>query len=214
MLLEGSYGKLSAKATEAVERINDSSRYMAISVEDYLNVSRIEAGNMKYEKAEFNLRTEVEKIVDELRPTALKKGLLLTFKSDCSSGCTIFADIGKTRQVIQNLVDNAMKYTEKGTISVTTKDDVKKKKITIAIKDTGVGMSKQAQEDIFEKFVRAQNANRVNVTGTGLGLFVAKKMVDEMGGKVWGESEGEGKGSTFFIEFKLAAGPKKVTPAS
>ena len=70
--------------------------------------------------------------------------------------------------------------------------------------------SKETHEEVFEKFVRAKNANSVNVTGTGLGLFVAKKMVDEMKGKVWAESEGEGKGSTFHIEFPLLPGNMSV----
>ncbi len=206
MLAEGSYGKLAPKAQEAVTNIAESSKYMALSIEDYLNVSRIEAGNMKYELSDFNLKTEAEKIVDEMRPTAMKKGLVMVFRSDCSGSCSIHGDIGKTRQVIMNLLDNSMKYTPKGSITVVAHDDVKKKKMYITIQDTGVGMSKETQGEVFDKFVRAKNANNINVTGTGLGLFVAKKMVTEMGGKVWAESEGEGKGSTFNIEFPLLPG--------
>jgi signal transduction histidine kinase len=179
---------------------------MALSIEDYLNVSRIEAGNMKYELSDFNLKTEAEKIVDEMRPTAMKKGLVMVFRSDCGGSCSIHGDIGKTRQVIMNLLDNSMKYTPKGSITVVAHDDVKKKKMYITIQDTGVGMSLETQGEVFDKFVRAKNANNINVTGTGLGLFVAKKMVTEMGGKVWAESEGEGKGSTFNIEFPLLPG--------
>lgn len=118
----------------------------------------------------------------------------------------IHADVGKTRQVIQNILDNSMKYTPSGTIKVLVHDDLKKKKITITVQDTGIGMSKETQEEVFEKFVRAKNANSVNVTGSGLGLYVAKKMVLEMKGRVWVESEGDGKGSTFHIEFPLIAG--------
>jgi signal transduction histidine kinase len=179
---------------------------MALSVEDYLNVSRIEAGNMKYELSDFNLKEIAEKIVDELRPIAMKKGLVMVFRSDCNAGCLVHADIGKTRQVIMNFIDNSMKYTLKGTITVVAHDDVKKKKMYITIKDTGVGMSKETQGEVFEKFVRAKNANNVNVTGTGLGLFVAKKMVDDMGGRVIAESEGEELGSTFTIDFPLLIG--------
>lgn len=206
MLAEGSYGKLPEKAQQAIVNIADSSKFMAMSIEDYLNVSRIEAGNMKYEMSDFNLKDITEKIVDEMRPTAMKKGLVMIFRSDCSSSATINADIGKTRQVIMNLLDNSMKYTPKGTITVVAHDDVKKKKMYVTIQDTGVGMSKETQEEVFDKFVRAKNANQINVTGTGLGLFVAKKMVTEMKGKVWAESEGEGKGSTFHIEFPLLPG--------
>jgi len=203
MLLEGSFGKIPQKGREAIERIAESSKYMAISVEDYLNVSRIEAGNMKYEYSTFNIKEEAEKIVKELNPTALKRGLKLKAASTCKGTCVVKADIGKLRQVVQNVVDNAMKYTPKGSITLTTHDDLKLKKVYITIKDTGVGMSKDTIEDLFNKFTRAKNANEVNVTGTGLGLFVAKKMVEDMGGKIWAESEGEGKGSQFIIEFPL-----------
>lgn len=210
MLAEGSYGKLNEKAQEAAGKIAESSKFMAMSIEDYLNVSRIEAGNMEYEMSDFNLKDIAEKVVDEMRPTAMKKGLVMVFRSDCSGSGSIHADIGKTRQVIMNLVDNSMKYTPKGTITVVAHDDVKKKKMYITIQDTGIGMSKETQEEVFDKFVRAKNANSVNVTGTGLGLFVARKMVTEMKGKVWAESEGEGRGSTFHIEFPLLPGNASV----
>jgi len=206
MLLEGSYGKLNAKTKEAIKRIADSSRFMSLSVEDYLNVSRIEAGNMKYESVDFNLKNVTEKIVDEMRPVALKKGLLLVFRSDCDGSCSVHSDIGKTRQVIINLIENSMKYTPKGSITVFAHDDLKKKKMYVTIKDSGVGMSKDTIGDVFDKFIRAKNANEVNVTGTGLGLYVAKKMMHEMGGKIWADSPGEKKGSSFHIELPLLPG--------
>lgn len=203
MLEEGSYGKLPVKVQEIISKIADSSKYMALSVEDYLNVSRIEAGNMKYELSDFSLKDVAEKVVDELRPVAIKKGLVMIFRSDCDGSCSVHADIGKTRQVIMNLLDNAMKYTPKGTITVVSHDDEKAKKMYVTIQDTGVGMNPDVLHEVFEKFVRAKNANNVNVTGTGLGLFVAKKMITDMGGRVWAESEGEGRGSTFHIELPL-----------
>ncbi len=204
MLLEGSYGKLPPKAQETMQKIADSSRFMALSVEDYLNVSRIEAGNMKYNNADFNLKELAEKVADELRGEAIKKGLLLTFKSDVTSRGIVNADIGKVKQVIQNLVDNSMKYTPKGTVNIFVYDDKKKKRIYVDITDTGIGMSEHTLDSIFDKFERAHNANAVNVTGTGLGLYVAKKMAEAMGGEVEAKSEGEGKGSTFTIELPLA----------
>jgi signal transduction histidine kinase len=210
MLLEGSYGKLPVKAAEVISKISDSSKYMALSIEDYLNVSRIEAGNMRYEMSDFNAKELVEKIVDEMRPIAIKKGLVMVFRSDCNGSCAIHADIGKTRQIVMNLLDNSMKYTPKGTITVVVHDDVKKKILSISVQDTGVGMSAETIDTLFEKFVRAKNANCVNVTGTGLGLYVAKKMTTEMGAKIWTESEGEGKGSTFHVEFALLPGKPKA----
>ena len=206
MLVEGSYGKLPERAKEVLEKLVESSKFMALSIEDYLNVSRIEAGNMKYELSDFNLREIAEKVVDEMRPVAMKKGLVLVYRSDTNGSNMVHADVGKTRQVIMNLIDNSIKYTPKGTITVVAHDDMKSKLMCITIQDTGIGMSKETIEGMFDKFVRAKNANSVNVTGTGLGLFVAKKMITQMNGRVWAESEGEGKGSTFHIELPLLSG--------
>ncbi len=211
MLVEGSYGKFPDKAQEVLERIGESSKFMATSIEDYLNVSRIEAGNMKYELSDFNLKEQTEKVSDELRQVAMKKGLVLVFRSDVSGSGVVRADIGKTRQVIMNFIDNSIKYTPKGTITVVAHDNPKQKKMWVTISDTGIGMSKETLSEVFDKFVRAKNANQVNVTGTGLGLFVAKKMADGMGGRVWAESEGDGKGSSFHIEFPEL--PGKANPA-
>jgi signal transduction histidine kinase len=158
---------------------------------------------MKYEFSDFNLKEVAEKIVDDFRTIALKKGLLLTYKSDVKSNCTVHADLGKTRQILMNLIDNSMKYTPKGKITITAHDNLEEHKMYITIKDTGVGMSEESRSELFEKFVRAKNANNINVTGTGLGLYIARKMLVDMGGAVNAESEGEGKGSTFHIEFPL-----------
>lgn len=203
MLLEGSYGKIPSKARIAIERINETSRYMSLSIEDYLNVSRIQAGNMEYVLSEFNIKEIIKTLVDEMRVSAIKKGLLITFKSEVDSGCIVNADIGKTQQIIQNLIDNAIKYTPKGSITVTLRDQKKSRKIFVEITDTGIGISKKTLENLFEKFERARNANGVNATGTGLGLYVARKMAEDMGGAVTAKSDGEEKGSTFILELPL-----------
>lgn len=201
MLLEGSYGKLSEKAKDAVERISDSSRMMASSVEDYLNVSRIQAGNMKYNYSDFNVVDMASKVVDDVRREAVRKGLVISFKSDMNKQGIVHADNGKTMQIIHNLINNSIKYTPKGTITVFAHD--KGKSVFIDIVDTGIGMSKETIENIFGKFERAKNANEVNVTGTGLGLYVAQKMAEEMGGSIEAFSDGEGKGSTFRLTLPL-----------
>lgn len=203
MLLEGSYGAFPDKAHEVLEHVAESSKYMASSIEDYLNVSRIEAGTMKYEISNFDLKEQVESVVDELLPIAKQRGLSLLFHNESNIETTVKADVGKTRQVIMNFIDNALKYTKEGGVTVAIHSDIKKKKTWITIEDTGVGMSKETLEQVFEKFVRAKNANDVNTTGTGLGLYVAKMMISGMGGRVYATSKGEGHGSTFYIEYPL-----------
>ena len=204
MLAEGSFGKLTQKAQEAAARIEESAKLMAMSVEDYLNVSRIESGNMKYNLTDFNLRDMANKICEDLRPDAMKHNLILLFRTNLSSRGIVNADVGKTNQIVHNLINNSIKYTPKGTINVFMRDDLKKKKIYIEITDTGIGMSQETIAKLFNKFTRADNANSVNVSGTGLGLFVALKMAEQMGGNISAQSEGDTKGSTFTFELPLA----------
>jgi signal transduction histidine kinase len=200
MVLDGSYGSIPDKAKEAIQRIADSSAFMAKMIENYLNVSRIESGNMKYELSDFNLKLETEKVVDDKRQEAMKKGLLLTFKSSLEGQGIVHADIGKTLEIIHNLLNNALKYTPKGSIDVLVHDDPKTKKIYVDIHDSGIGMNLEDVTKLFGKFERAQNANSVNITGTGLGLYVARTMALAMQGEITAMSEGQGKGSTFRFE--------------
>lgn len=204
LLLDGDYGPLPQNAVEPIQRIEKSSRLMTYAIEDYLNVSRIESGNMKYKYSDFNLKDEVENICDDLRQDAIKNGLSLIFRSDLTSRGIIHADLGKTVQIVQNLIHNSIKYTKKGSIKVLVRDDVTRKKIHIDVIDTGIGMSKETLFTIFQKFERADNANSVNVHGTGLGLYVAKMMAEAMGGEVKAASDGDGKGSCFTATFPLA----------
>lgn len=203
MLLEGSFGEFPDKAKDALDRIDTSAKNMVLAVEDYLNVSRIESGNMKYNLSDFNFKEEVEHVTDDVRATAMKKGLVLLFRSDLDSQGVVNADVGKTVQIAHNLINNSIKYTEKGTITVFVRDDSKKKRVYMDVIDTGVGMSQKTLDTIFEKFSRAEDANKTNKQGTGLGLFVALKMAQNMGGDITAHSEGEGKGSRFTLELPL-----------
>jgi signal transduction histidine kinase len=114
------------------------------------------------------------------------------------------ADLGKTVQVVQNLITNSIKYTEQGTIKVLVRDDVVRKKIYVDVIDTGIGMNAETLASIFQRFERAKNANSVNIHGTGLGLFVALKMAEAIGGTITAHSDGDGQGSRFTFELPLA----------
>ncbi len=203
LIREGNYGEVTTKMKEPLERIEQSARMMASSIEDYLNVSRIESGYMKYNNSDFNLAEEVEHVSDDLRSEALKSGLILLFKKRLESKGIVNADIGKIQQIIHNLINNAIKYTPKGTITVFVQDNLKNKLITVDVLDTGIGMDEETLHSIFQKFERGDKANAVNVKGTGLGLYVALKMTEAMHGRITAYSEGEGKGSRFTVELPL-----------
>lgn len=201
LMREGDYGPLPQRLQEPVDRIEQSARFMAECIEDFLNVSRIEAGNMKYQRSDFNLAEITERICDDLRPEALRKGLVLLFRNKLeNSQGVINADLGKTQQIIYNLLSNSLKYTPAGTIVVVAHDNEKTKRIYIDVIDTGIGMNEDTLGSIFQKFERGNGANAVNVKGTGLGLYVAIKMAEAMGGTITAHSDGEGKGSRFTLE--------------
>lgn len=201
LIAEGEYGPIGEKLKEPIAKIGDSVKSMIIMVEDFLSISRIEQGRMKFDFTDFDLRKLTEEVVYELKPNADKAGLSLTFSAEPGKKYLVSADKTKIKQTIINFIDNSIKYTPKGSVAVSISKSAYDK-ILISIKDTGIGISHETMPKLFNKFIRASDANRTNVQGTGLGLYVAKQMVEAHKGRVWAESEGEGKGSTFFIELQ------------
>ncbi len=197
LVIDGSYGEISKKAHEIIVKIFESSGMLAQTINDFLNVSRIEQGSMQYDKKKFQASELVKDIVEELQPMATDRGLELTFVNKCEEGSTIHADYAKIRHIFFNLIDNAIKYTEEGWVKVEITSD---SSVHIEVKDSGVGIAPNEIHGLFEKFVRARDASGINVNGTGLGLYVARQMVEAHKGKIWAESEGKGKGSTFIVE--------------
>ncbi len=204
MILEGSYGVIDDKTKEVLTRVNDSAKNMALSIDDFLNVSRIEAGNMKYDLADADIRQIVENIVSDTQPVSTDRGIPLILNVSFEGPAMSKIDIGKTRQIIQNLVDNAFKYNKDGGLVTLTlsKDDVAKK-INVDVKDQGIGLSPESIGNLFGKFERAKNASSANVSGSGLGLYIARTMARQMGGDIVVTSPGEGQGSTFTASFPL-----------
>jgi signal transduction histidine kinase len=198
MLTEGDYGDINPQAMETINRIVESSNNLTLVVDDLLNVSKIEAGGMKYDMIKFDFGELVSKTAKELSVTAEKKGLKLIYNSSAEQKYFINGDQEKLRQVLVNLIDNSMKYTKVGQIEVGLSFDGKGK-IILSVKDTGAGISKEAIGTLFKKFSRGDGA-KLNSSGSGLGLYLVKEIVEAHKGRVWIESEGLGKGSTFFVE--------------
>jgi signal transduction histidine kinase len=197
MLVQGDYGEIDPKIKETVDRILESSNNLTLVVEDLLNVAKIEQGGMKYEMTKFDFGELTRDTAKYLSITAEKKGLKLSYNIPEDKKYFVNGDKEKLRQVLVNIIDNSMKYTKEGQIDITL--NLNNWKIILLIKDTGVGMSPDVIKTLFKKFSRGDRAE-LNTSGSGLGLYLVKEIIDAHNGRVWAESEGTGKGSTFFVE--------------
>lgn len=200
MLMEGDYGEINPEVKGAVNRIFESSQNLMRIVEDFLNVTKIEQGGMKYEMALFDLSEVANNMVKDLSIIASNKGLKLNFKNECEGDiCIVNGDKEKIRQVVLNFIDNSIKYTKEGEINVLIKRIGDK--AVFSVTDTGMGMTPEIKASLFQKFARG-DGSRMNSTGSGLGLYLTKEIAEAHNGRVWVESAGPGKGSTFFMELE------------
>jgi signal transduction histidine kinase len=201
LILEGEMGQTTPPVKEAVQTILTSTKTLISLVENYLNVSRMELGTMKYDFKPIDFKELLDEVVREQKTNIEAKGLKLNV-SVSGDSFPIKADVDKFKQVIVNTIDNSVKYTPQGSITISLeKND---KNIRFVVSDTGVGINPKTMPKLFKKFSRADNASDANIHGTGLGLFIAKEILTAHGGHMWAESEGEGKGSQFYIEIPEA----------
>lgn len=197
LVIGGSFGEINQKIKEVLQKVLQSGMLMNGTIEDFLSVSRIDQGRMVYDMSDFDIRKLTREVYEELKAGAERKGLELKYEVP-DNVAVVHADYGKLKHVLSNLVDNSIKYTREGWVSITA--ELGPGVVRVKVSDSGVGIPADELPKLFEKFVRARGAAGVNVSGTGLGLYVAKQMIEAHKGKVWAESEGEGKGSTFIAE--------------
>ncbi len=198
MVLEGDAGKLNSKQKSLLDQAFISSQRMVYLIADLLNVSRLHTGKFVIERQPTQLAEVVEGELHQLTETAKGRGIELTY-SKPKDFPELLLDETKTRQVIMNFADNAIYYTPAGghiQVNLVNKDE----SVEFTVVDNGIGVPKTAQHHLFTKFYRANNAQRARPDGTGLGLFMAKKVVVAQGGAIIFHSE-EGKGSTFGFTF-------------
>jgi signal transduction histidine kinase len=200
MILEGDYGKLPAKIKEKIENVLQSSERVIRLVNSILDVSKIEAGEMEMNLERADLREIIREVINELSRKAKEKNLYLKFEEP-KEFPKILLDREKIRQVILNLIDNAIRYTQKG--GVTVKLQMANDKLQIVISDTGEGLTKEEKEKLFERFSRGTAGTKFWTEGAGLGLYIARRFVEMHKGKIWVESEGREKGSTFYVELPV-----------
>jgi signal transduction histidine kinase len=209
MVLEGDAGKLTSQQKEMLGQAFFSSQRMVYLIADLLNVSRLKTGKFIIEPSTVNLPDMVEQELSQLEETAAARGLKLIYDKPTDFPAMLL-DETKTRQVIMNFADNAIYYTPSGgTIHVRLINNPGT--IELRVEDDGIGVPKSEQPHLFTKFYRAGNARKARPDGTGLGLFMAKKVIVAQGGSLIFESQ-EGKGSTFgfiFSKSKLAVSADK-----
>ena len=198
MLTEGAFGALDEKQNEAVKRIYASAQGLVNVVEDLLNVSKIEQGGMKYEFSPVDLQKLITDLVGEMRIPAENKKLIFTAVIPQFDKCMVNADPVKIKQVFLNLVDNSIKYTEKGFVEVSLTRSTENKTIIFTVRDSGVGISQETKEKLFQKFSRGEGG-KLNTGGSGLGLYLAREIARAHKGDITITSEGLGKGASFIV---------------
>jgi len=195
LILDNIYGDVPEKIQEVLERLQENGRHLLGLINQVLDLSKIEAGQLTLSLNDYSIKEVVQTVFAAVEPLAAEKNLALkvTVPSDLERGK---GDEQRIAQVFLNLVGNAIKFTEKGEVrvEVTASDGM----FLVAVSDTGPGLSEADQERIFEEFQQADSSSTRKKGGTGLGLSIAKRIIEMHGGRIWVESS-LGKGSTFWF---------------
>lgn len=195
LIYDGTYGPVSDEVKGAAVNIKESADRLISLVGDFLDLRKIEEGQMEYHFEKINLSRIVGSMVEDFKLIAKKKNLDLTLEAS-SNDIQVMADEQKLRQVIQNLIDNAIKYTDKGFVKVELKE--RDGSVLLSVKDSGRGISKELLPNLFQQFARDASVKKIQ--GTGLGLYIAKEIIKAHKGEIWAESAGEGQGTSFCVK--------------
>ena len=206
LFLEDIYGKLGAEQRQPMERLYRSSERLIHLVNDLLGISRIQMGKIELEMAEVDLCEIAKSVVEEFGMVAEEKGIGLHASCPTGGVPVVAGDKQKLRDSVLNLVDNAIRYTEKGSVEVSVVREIND--LVVRVEDTGPGLDADEARTLFESFQRGQVGRKHWAEGSGLGLYIAREFITLHGGAIWAESPGKGLGSTFFIRIPL--GGKKL----
>jgi signal transduction histidine kinase len=184
--MENAFGPLADKAREKMGVIFLLTERLGDLVEDLLDVSRIEQGRMKIDATPEQPEKIIAEVMEELESNAKTKGLAFEFKKPEAPLPSIEVDSARLKQVLVNIFGNALKYTPKGSVTITAYVD--ENLVKIKCTDTGLGMTAQARERLFEKFYRIRTDDTAQIPGTGLGLWITKQLVELQKGKIYVDS--------------------------
>ncbi len=195
MLLDGDLGAVTKEQREFIEKTYNSNERMINLINDLLDVTRIEEGRYLYKPVMTAIEPVAQFVINSYKDEAEKRKLIFELKKPEKELPKTVMDVEKIRLALQNLLDNAVRYTSAGG-KITVSLEYLKNEIEISVSDTGVGIPNDQQKRIFTKFFRASNVLRMDTEGSGLGLFIAKNIIEAHGGRIWFKSE-EGRGTTF-----------------
>lgn len=211
LLQRGTYGPLSPKMEKAIQTIEGTSKRLVMLLDDLLSISRIEARRVTVAINRVDIATLLSEIIEAFDQKAKERGVKLQIKK--TTPLFFQTDETKAKEIFTNIIDNAIKYSRSNE-SVSIDYKRMQKAVVIAVTDKGYGIPENEKSRIFEKFYRSQNVKRIKADGTGLGLFITKRLTHMLHGKIWFRST-EGKGTTFFIALPLRAvspPPVRQTP--
>jgi signal transduction histidine kinase len=198
-------GPLTPHMNTDLKLIQKNGQHLLHLINDVLDMAKIESGRMNLAPERFRLYELLDEVNSITSTLASEKNTSLFIDEDSDQDVEIFADNTRVRQVMINLVNNAIKFTEKGEIAIRAvkQDDAT---VLITVKDTGLGIPPEQLEDIFQEFTQVDTSTTRKVGGTGLGLPISRRLIEMHGGRLWAESTGiPGEGSTFFVELPIEA---------
>jgi signal transduction histidine kinase len=196
-LLDGTFGSITPEVKKMAEQGLEFDNGGIQTVDLVLNVANLQNGLIKYNMQTIDFKDIVEKTINEKKVPAEAKGLQI--ETDFKEGTyNVTGDAFWLKEIVSNLLDNSIHYTPAGKIMIGL--EVKNSKLLLSVKDTGLGITEEDKLNLFKEGGRGKDSVRVNVDSTGYGLFTVKMVIQEHKGRVWGESEGAGKGSQFYVE--------------
>jgi PAS domain S-box-containing protein len=204
--------RLDEEQREYVETIRRSGDALITVISDVLDFSRIESGKLAIEESEFALPQVVEEALDIAAPQAAAKGIDLGYHVDADVPAELFGDAGRIRQVLLNLLSNALKFTDRGEVSVWVRVETGAPEgrvlLAFSVKDTGIGIAPDRLDRLFRSFSQIDPSTTRRFGGSGLGLAISKALCELMGGRIWVESE-PGRGSDFQFTISARAAPSR-----
>lgn len=201
IILAGMSGPVSEEVKEQLEIVSGSSKHLLNLINDILDLSRIESGKLELNPTTFNLETVIQEVVRIHSPMAKEKSLLLSYHIQPDLP-PITNDKTRIKQILMNLVNNAIKYTHQGSVTLEAQLSQNEQLVLIEVIDTGIGISEENIKDIFQAFKQLDSSSTRRYEGAGLGLYLSKKLVDLLGGEISVESE-KTRGSVFTVSFPV-----------